>query len=131
VHPQSWPEDLDHTGKRVIVIGSGATAAALVPAMAETGLDEHQVRRWTPWRRWTVIAMLAYALLAVLAATEQALHPAPAGLIALTCNEIHRLFNRLILEPARRLTNPLTWSDGRRRHQYRARASHYQRRPET
>jgi SRSO17 transposase len=96
-----------------------------------TGLDEHQVRRWAPWRRWTVIAMLAYALLAVLAATEQALHPAPAGLIALTCNEIHRLFNRLILEPARRLTNPLTWSDWRRRHQYRARASHYQRRPET
>lgn len=96
-----------------------------------TGLDEHQVRRWTPWRRWTVIAMLAYALLAVLAATEHALRPAPAGLIALTCNEIHRLFNRLILEPARRLANPLTWSDWRRRHQYSARASHYQRRPET
>jgi len=35
VHPQSWPEDLDHTGKRVVVIGSGATAATLIPAMAE------------------------------------------------------------------------------------------------
>ncbi|MGY1711873.1 flavin-containing monooxygenase [Geodermatophilus sp. SYSU D00758] len=35
VHPQAWPEDLDHTGKRVVVIGSGATAATLVPAMAE------------------------------------------------------------------------------------------------
>ncbi|HLU60081.1 MAG TPA: NAD(P)/FAD-dependent oxidoreductase [Pseudonocardia sp.] len=35
VHPQSWPEDLDHTGKRVVVIGSGATAATVVPAMAE------------------------------------------------------------------------------------------------
>jgi SRSO17 transposase len=95
-----------------------------------TGLDEHQVRRWTPWRRWTLIAMLAYALLAVLAATEHTLHPAPAGLIALTCNEIHRLFNRLILEPVRRLANPLTWAYWRRRHQYRARISHYQRRPE-
>jgi monooxygenase len=35
VHPQSWPQDLDHTGKRVVVIGSGATAITLVPAMAE------------------------------------------------------------------------------------------------
>ncbi len=35
VHPQKWPEDLDYTGKRVVVIGSGATAVTLVPAMAE------------------------------------------------------------------------------------------------
>jgi len=34
VHPQRWPEDLDHTGKQVVVIGSGATAVTLVPAMA-------------------------------------------------------------------------------------------------
>jgi monooxygenase len=34
VHPQHWPEDLDHAGKRVVVIGSGATAVTLVPAMA-------------------------------------------------------------------------------------------------
>ena len=34
VHPQTWPEDLDYAGKRVIVIGSGATAATLVPAIA-------------------------------------------------------------------------------------------------
>ena len=36
VHPQQWPEDLDYAGKRVVVIGSGATAVTLVPAMAET-----------------------------------------------------------------------------------------------
>ncbi|HMQ03162.1 MAG TPA: NAD(P)/FAD-dependent oxidoreductase [Pyrinomonadaceae bacterium] len=36
VHPQKWPEDLDYAGKRVLVIGSGATAVTLVPAMAET-----------------------------------------------------------------------------------------------
>ena len=36
VHPQHWPEDLDYRGKRVVVIGSGATAVTLVPAMAET-----------------------------------------------------------------------------------------------
>jgi cation diffusion facilitator CzcD-associated flavoprotein CzcO len=35
IHPQHWPEDLDYTGKRVVVIGSGATAVTLVPAMAE------------------------------------------------------------------------------------------------
>jgi cation diffusion facilitator CzcD-associated flavoprotein CzcO len=36
VHPQHWPEDLDYKGKRVVVIGSGATAVTLVPAMAKT-----------------------------------------------------------------------------------------------
>jgi cation diffusion facilitator CzcD-associated flavoprotein CzcO len=36
VHPQQWPEDLDYAGKEVVVIGSGATAMTLVPAMAAT-----------------------------------------------------------------------------------------------
>jgi monooxygenase len=36
VHPQHWPQDLDYAGKRVVVIGSGATAVTLVPAMAQT-----------------------------------------------------------------------------------------------
>jgi monooxygenase len=36
VHPQFWPEDLDYTGKNVVVIGSGATAVTLVPSMAPT-----------------------------------------------------------------------------------------------
>lgn len=35
IHPQTWPDDADMTGKKVIVIGSGATAATLVPAIAE------------------------------------------------------------------------------------------------
>jgi len=35
VHPQNWPDDLDYRGKRVVVIGSGATAATLIPAMAD------------------------------------------------------------------------------------------------
>jgi cation diffusion facilitator CzcD-associated flavoprotein CzcO len=39
VHPQHWPADLDYAGKRVVVIGSGATAVTLVPAMA--GTAEH------------------------------------------------------------------------------------------
>lgn len=36
VHPQHWPEDLDYAGKRVVVIGSGATAVTLIPSMAGT-----------------------------------------------------------------------------------------------
>ncbi|MDG5484904.1 flavin-containing monooxygenase [Mycolicibacterium gadium] len=36
VHPQHWPEDLDYAGKKVVIVGSGATAVTLVPAMADT-----------------------------------------------------------------------------------------------
>jgi cation diffusion facilitator CzcD-associated flavoprotein CzcO len=36
VHPQTWPQDLDYAGKRVVLIGSGATAATVVPAIAQT-----------------------------------------------------------------------------------------------
>lgn len=36
IHPQQWPEDLDYSGKNIVVIGSGATAITLVPAMAKT-----------------------------------------------------------------------------------------------
>jgi SRSO17 transposase len=91
------------------------------------GLDEHQLRRWLAWRRWTLLAMLAHALLAVIAATERAEHPPPSELIALTCNEIRHLFTSLITEPTRRPGNPLTWSRWRRHHQHRARVSHYRR----
>jgi SRSO17 transposase len=91
------------------------------------GLDEHQVRCWISWRRWTLLAMIAHALLAVLAATAQAARPAPAGMIALTTNEIRRLFTVLIVEPARALACPLAWSSWRRRHQHHARIYHYQR----
>jgi SRSO17 transposase len=91
------------------------------------GLDEHQVRRWLPWRRWTLLAMLAHALLVVLAAGEHAASPPPAGLIPLTCSELQRLLGRLVLEPTRRPADPEAWSRWRRRHQYRAGASHYRR----
>jgi monooxygenase len=45
VHPQHWPEDLDYSGKRVVVIGSGATAVTLVPAMAPTAAHVTMVQR--------------------------------------------------------------------------------------
>jgi monooxygenase len=45
VHPQHWPAELDWTGKRVAVIGSGATAVTLVPAMAEAAAHVTMVQR--------------------------------------------------------------------------------------
>ena len=45
VHPQHWPEDLDYSGKRVVVIGSGATAVTLIPAMAGTAAHVTMLQR--------------------------------------------------------------------------------------
>jgi monooxygenase len=45
LHPQKWPEDLCYAGKRVVVIGSGATAVTLVPAMAETAAHVVMLQR--------------------------------------------------------------------------------------
>lgn len=45
VHPQHWPEDLDYAGKRVVVIGSGATAVTLVPAVAERAAHVTMLQR--------------------------------------------------------------------------------------
>lgn len=45
VHPQRWPRDLDYRAKRVVVIGSGATAVTLVPALAETAAHVTMLQR--------------------------------------------------------------------------------------
>jgi monooxygenase len=45
VHPQHWPEDLDYAGRRVVVIGSGATAMTLVPAMAKDAAKVTMLQR--------------------------------------------------------------------------------------
>ena len=93
-----------------------------------TGLDQHQVRRWTSWHRWTTLAMLAHAFLAVAAADERDRTPAPDGLIMLTVNEFRHLFDALLLGARRTLARLLHWSTWRRRHQHRARQCHYQHR---
>lgn len=49
VHPQNWPEDLDYKGKRMIVIGSGATAATLVPAVAGDTAHVTMLQRSPTW----------------------------------------------------------------------------------
>jgi monooxygenase len=45
IHPQKWPEDVDYADKRVVVIGSGATAVTLVPAMAQTAKHVTMLQR--------------------------------------------------------------------------------------
>jgi cation diffusion facilitator CzcD-associated flavoprotein CzcO len=73
VHPQFWPEDLDYSGKQVVVIGSGATAVTLVPAMAERAAHVTMLQRspsyvvsrpaedgFANWLRRKLPAMLAY-----------------------------------------------------------------------
>jgi monooxygenase len=48
VHPQHWPQELDYTGKRVVVIGSGATAVTLVPALADGGAEHVTMLQRSP-----------------------------------------------------------------------------------
>ncbi len=91
------------------------------------GIDQHQVRRWTSWHRWTTLAMLAHAFLAVATASERETTSTPTGLIALTVNEFRRLFDALLLATHHTITSLMAWSRWRRRHQYRARLSHYRR----
>jgi cation diffusion facilitator CzcD-associated flavoprotein CzcO len=76
VHPQHWPEDLDCRGKRVVVIGSGATAVTLVPALAEADAEQVTMLQRTPtymvsrpsedafalWLRRVLPTGLAYAI---------------------------------------------------------------------
>jgi len=45
VHPQDWPTDLDYAGKRVVVIGSGATAVTIVPSMADKAAHVTMLQR--------------------------------------------------------------------------------------
>jgi hypothetical protein len=87
-------------------------------------LDQHQVRSWTSWHRWTTLVLLAHAFLSVLAAD----HHQQEGLIPLTRNEIRRLFSQLLDRGKRALTTIAAWSYWRRRHQARAMSCHYRRR---
>jgi SRSO17 transposase len=93
------------------------------------GLDEPQVRRWDSWYRHVTLVMLAHAILTVIAARERDRHTVDADqtLIPLTFNEIRRLFGRLITNTTHTIGHWLHCSIWRRRHQARARTSHYPR----
>jgi SRSO17 transposase len=113
---------VDVAGQRWRIEESFQAAKTLV------GLDHHQVRRWNSWHRWTTLAMLAHAFLAVATASERDHTPAPPGLIAFTLAEFRRLFAALLLTTTHTIDTLLAWSLWRRRHQARARHCHYKRR---
>ena len=95
-------------------------------AKGAVGLDQHQVRRWDSWHRYTTLVMLAHAILTVIAVRERERHSTgQPGLIPLTVSEIRRLFAKLITHITRPSSFHLAWSRWRRLHQARARASHY------
>jgi SRSO17 transposase len=93
------------------------------------GLDEHQVRRWDSWYRHTTLVMLAHAILAVIAACERAQQRSEdQQLVSLSINEIRRLLAKLVINTVHTIDHWLNWSRWRRRHQARAKTSHYRRR---
>jgi SRSO17 transposase len=94
---------------------------------ATVGLDQPQVRRWDSWYRYITLAMLAHAILTAIAVREQAKPPGEPDLIPLTVAEVRRLFAKLIANPMRTIDEYLAWSRWRRRHQHRAKTSHYRR----
>jgi len=49
IHPQFWPKDFDYTGKRIVIIGSGATAVTIVPAMTDKAAHVTMLQRTPTW----------------------------------------------------------------------------------
>jgi SRSO17 transposase len=99
-------------------------------AKGQAGLDEHQVRRWCSWHRWSTLAMLAMAFLAVTTAAQRQQDTPSDELIPITVNELRRLFDALVLGKTATVEHILKWSNWRRKHQATARRCHYKRRSE-
>jgi SRSO17 transposase len=94
------------------------------------GLDEPQVRRWDSWHRHITLVMLAHAILTIIAARERDRHTDQTQ-IPLTFNETRHLFARMIANTTHTISHCLHWSNWRRRHQARAKTSHYRQRGHT
>jgi cation diffusion facilitator CzcD-associated flavoprotein CzcO len=110
VHPQAWPEDVDYAGKRVVIIGSGATAVTLLPAIARTAGHVTMLQRSPTyivsipdqdpianWLRGVLPAMWAYRLsrlknIAYMIYVYQLAHRYPsfvkAGILKKVCQEL-------------------------------------------
>jgi SRSO17 transposase len=98
-------------------------------AKGQVGLDQHQVRHWQSWHRFTTLALAALAILTICAADTRHRddHSRP-DTIELSVNEIRRLINILIPHPTSSTTHRLHWSNWRLHHQARAKRAHYARR---
>jgi SRSO17 transposase len=90
------------------------------------GLDSGQVIRWRSWHRWSALCLLACMYLAVAVALARDAHAAlEIGLIPVTIPEMLRMLRGTVIPPPRRdHAHRQHWSQGRRRHQYRASQAH-------
>ncbi|WP_435831665.1 IS701 family transposase [Catellatospora methionotrophica] len=114
----------------VTVAGSRwSVEEAFQTAKGQVGLDQYQCRGWTAWHRFTLLAMIALAVLTIVAIAQRAA-TSTDDLIDLTLAETRRLINTAI---HRTLPTELAmaWSRWRRRHQAIAKRSHYKRRHES
>jgi len=98
-------------------------------AKGQTGLDQHQVRTWRSWHRYTTLVLVTHALLAVLAASQPrpapSTLPAPDELPPLSTAEIRRLLNYVFTKPHVTMRHALSWLAWRLSHQARARHYHH------
>jgi hypothetical protein len=107
-------------------------------AKGEVELDHYEVRQWIGWYRHITLAMLALAYLAVVRAAAPRRSTGGKGgvetkraaelareLLPVTVPEVHRLVYQLIWQPPPQPERILRWSGWRRRHQQRAKRSHY------
>ncbi|MBX5597388.1 NAD(P)/FAD-dependent oxidoreductase [Pseudomonas aeruginosa] len=114
VHPQHWPEDLDYQGKRVVVIGSGATAATLIPAMADSTAHITMLQRSPSYiyslpsvdKITTVLSRLMPASWARALARKRNIMLYRA--VYLACQQWPQLMRRVILSHVRRQVGPNT-----------------------
>ena len=107
VHPQHWPEDLDYTGKKIVVIGSGATAVTLLPSLAERAARVTMLQRSPTY-------MVASSKYSKLAAAARILLPSKAShllmrtqvalvelvVIWFLCNKFPRVVRRMLRRKA-------------------------------
>ncbi|WP_194792404.1 flavin-containing monooxygenase [Pseudomonas sp. UFMG81] len=112
VHPQHWPEDLDYSGKQVVVIGSGATAATLIPAMADKTGHITMLQRSPSYiyslpstdKLTAALSRIMPARWALALARKRNIVLYRAAYIA--CRQWPRLMRRIILSHVRRQVGP-------------------------
>ena len=108
VHPQAWPEDLDYEGKRIVVIGSGATAITLVPALSEKAAHVTMLQRSPGYvanvPRYDAVARVLQRVLP--ASVAYALTRTRRVLFGMTMYELMRAypgyFRKMLLEQAKK-----------------------------
>jgi SRSO17 transposase len=117
----------------VLAIGARWHIEEDLEATKDLGLDQYEVRSYTGWYRHITLVMLAYAFLVSIRIHDKSHLPSSGppeepvpteSLIPITTSEVRHLLARLFFPPPSGVTGVLSWSDWRRRHQYRASQCH-------